>query len=221
MKFSINSAFSFSLLGSLVAATTLPLASFAASPAISSSVVKISAAQCTNIYIQSARETNDKANALNQASKALVWGGVLGGTSSTLPSGVVVAAVLGGSSIGSTGSSEEAKADFTLNIAQSIVEAQAQLIGPYTAALAKDLNEAIYQTGRFATETSDNNPLEWTFRRQLVQQLNGRKIKPIDLLTITSALLNSGTLCTLTGQPLTQEQWALFVVTTYVSPNSL
>ena len=131
--------------------------------------------------------------------------------------GVSSAMLFGGTAVGTSGLSAANQSYFEGNVGQSILEAKAKVVGPYTGLLVTDLNDAIYETGSSRRDSGDSigpifNALDGATREQLYSLLNGKRITGQELMEATAALYASNGLCDLSGETLSRTHWAKLIV---------
>ena len=100
-----------------------------------------------------------------------------------------------------------------------MIEAKADVVGPYSAQMASDLNDVIYNKGQFESSRTIDPLIYKTFldrgvRTQLRNSLNEREISAKELSDATKFLLQNGGLCKIDGSILTPEDWAKLIVFT-------
>lgn len=184
---------------------------------LTSSLVLAEEDHCFKYYVETAKESRNIGLPLQYGGLGSTLGGTTAGVMGTASGGVVTVAIIGGSSVGSTGDSYVAEAAFASNIAQTMIEAKADVVGPYSSQMASDLNDAIYDNGKFKPEYKNGNiqyksPLGDEVKRQLKNTLGGRKVSADDLSSATKFLIKTGGLCKVDGRILSQEDWASLIV---------
>jgi len=167
---------------------------------------------CYAFYEKLARKYKNASQAHDTEAFAAVAAGVFAPSITNPPVLAGAVTVFGGTTVGlelaGQANAESALAFFAENIAQSIAEAHAQVEGPYTIRLTNDLNDAIYESGRFLGRKS---PLNNETKAQLRVTLNGQKISTKQLSMATKLLDQNGLLCA-ENQGLKQNIWAEYIV---------
>ena len=184
---------------------------------------------CFKYYVEIAKRSRNIALSLQYSKFGLTLGGTTAGliigAGGGIPGsslGVVSGASVGsseGASVGSTEIEYSTKADFVSNVAQTMIEAKADVVGPYSTQMANDLNDAIYDKGKFKSNyiygaIRYESPLGKGVKIQLRNNLNERDISAKELSDATKFLLQNGGLCKIDGSILTQEDWAKLIVFT-------
>ncbi len=185
--------------------------------ATTSAMAKLDAQACINKYASFSVAKKLVGKPMQMGGSALVLGMTTAGSLGVVGGGVSTIGVLGGSTLGKIGDEKVAEAVFASNLAQSLLEISAGVLGPYTSQLVADLNGAIYDTGSFVPKMENehlefSSPLNDDLKIELKTSLNGQEIPSGKLIQATKAMLDSGSLCPITGGVLTQEEWARLIV---------
>ncbi len=175
---------------------------------------------CLDAYSKVATNYGTAEKPLYYTGSAMTAGGTTAGMADLASGGILTVAILGGTTVAHVGSTLDVDAAFAANVLQSMNEANAQVVGPYTVQLAADLNDAIYNEGRFAvqkgtstiniTYSSNDNPLSAEDQNDLSAALGEKRISAEQLQAATVLLLKTGGLCS----PGSQNTWSRRLVTT-------
>ena len=176
---------------------------------------------CFKYYVEIAKRFRNISLSLHYGKFGTTLGGTTAGLMGAASGGVTSVAIIGGSSVGTTGSGYSVEADFANNVGQTMIEAKADVVGPYSAQMANDLNDAIYDKGKFKNDYILDGAIRWhvsplyeRVKTQLRNSLNERDISAKELSDATKFLLQNGGLCKIDGSILTQEDWAKLIVFT-------
>ena len=174
---------------------------------------------CFKYYVEIAKRFRNISLSLHYGKFGTTLGGTTAGLMGAASGGVTSVAIIGGSSVGTTGSGYFVKADFANNVGQTMIEAKADVVGPYSAQMANDLNDAIYDKGKFKNNSILDGAIGWhvldeRVKTQLRNSLNERDISAKELSDATKFLLQNGGLCKIDGSILTPEDWAKLIVFT-------
>ena len=95
---------------------------------------------CLQEYINVAKNSSTVGTTLNWGFFGMILGGTVAGSSGFIAAPLATGIVVGGSTVGSVRNSYYNEAELANNIAKTILEAKANVIGPYTVQMAQSLN---------------------------------------------------------------------------------